>query len=100
MAAEELDLEARELCPDGACIGVIGADGLCKVCRKAGSGTPFRGAVPVAVDDEDAEEISAAAPQDGGESEFDDASRKLCPDGTCIGVIGADGLCKICGARG
>jgi hypothetical protein len=29
---DELDLENRRLCPDGACIGVIGANGRCKVC--------------------------------------------------------------------
>ncbi|MEJ2365850.1 MAG: zinc ribbon domain-containing protein [Deltaproteobacteria bacterium] len=30
-----------------------------------------------------------------GPVDFD--SRKLCSDGTCIGVIGADGRCKECG---
>ncbi|HEY4058585.1 MAG TPA: hypothetical protein VGM39_18355 [Kofleriaceae bacterium] len=29
----------RELCPDGACVGVIGADGTCKVCGKAKDAT-------------------------------------------------------------
>ncbi|MBK8482227.1 MAG: hypothetical protein IPL40_13845 [Proteobacteria bacterium] len=29
------DLETRELCPDGACIGVIGSDGRCKECGAA-----------------------------------------------------------------
>lgn len=24
--------------------------------------------------------------------------RRLCPDGTCVGVIGEDGKCKLCGA--
>jgi hypothetical protein len=28
---------------------------------------------------------------------IDFASRKLCSDGTCIGVIGSDGRCKECG---
>src|SRR6266567_219353 len=23
--------------------------------------------------------------------------RQLCPDGTCVGVIGPDGTCKVCG---
>ena len=26
-------------------------------------------------------------------------SRRLCPDGTCVGVVGPDGRCKVCGAR-
>ena len=27
--------ENRELCPDGACVGLIGSDGKCKVCGRA-----------------------------------------------------------------
>jgi hypothetical protein len=30
----------------------------------------------------------------------DFAHRELCPDGTCIGVIGPDGRCRVCGAVG
>ena len=30
-------------------------------------------------------------------SAFDPASRRLCPDGSCIGLIGPDGRCKECG---
>ena len=32
MTPDDLDLEARELCSDGGCIGVIGDDGRCRVC--------------------------------------------------------------------
>jgi hypothetical protein len=28
---------------------------------------------------------------------FDPGSRRLCPDGNCIGLIGPDGRCKECG---
>ena len=38
-----------------------------------------------------------AAPEDDDEGPVDFASRKLCSDGTCIGVIGPDGRCKECG---
>ncbi len=31
---DPLDLENRVLCSDGACIGVIGENGLCRVCGK------------------------------------------------------------------
>ena len=34
-AEPEFDAAGRELCPDGACVGVIGPDGRCKEC-----GTP------------------------------------------------------------
>ncbi len=29
------DWEERKLCPDDACIGVIGEDGTCKVCKRS-----------------------------------------------------------------
>ena len=29
------DWEQRTLCPDDACIGVIGADGTCSVCKRS-----------------------------------------------------------------
>jgi hypothetical protein len=31
------------------------------------------------------------------ESGFDPGSRELCPDGMCLGVIGTNGRCKVCG---
>ncbi len=34
---------------------------------------------------------------DDDEGAIDFARRKLCSDGTCIGVIGPDGHCKECG---
>lgn len=37
------------------------------------------------------------ATEDDDEAPVDFASRKLCSDGTCIGVIGPDGHCKECG---
>ena len=46
------------------------------------------------------EEVSQAsefAAEDDAEGPIDLASRKLCSDGTCIGVIGPDGRCKECG---
>jgi hypothetical protein len=60
----------RELCPNGACNGVMGADGTCKVCGHA------------------AEQATIATTWD---------QRELCPDGACNGVMGADGTCSVCG---
>ena len=34
---------------------------------------------------------------EGQEAGFDPGARELCPDGMCLGVIGADGRCGICG---
>lgn len=35
-----IDFESRQLCSDGTCIGVIGADGRCKECGKPYTGEP------------------------------------------------------------
>ena len=114
---QPLDLERRFLCADGNCIGIIGADGRCKLCN-----TPiapeeieaFERATASRLDDS-FERISATSidegaegdsqPDDEGwdEDDADDAppaleDRVLCPDGGCIGVVGPDGRCKVCGA--
>ncbi|MGA9652491.1 MAG: hypothetical protein WBV96_01135, partial [Polyangia bacterium] len=31
---------------------------------------------------------------------FDPSRRRLCPDGSCIGLIGTDGKCAVCGTLG
>jgi hypothetical protein len=96
----------RRLCPDGACIGVVGDDGRCRVCgRSAGgkSAAPAGFAPAAGIDDddddgggdEDADVKSAGAPAAGA---FD-PNRRLCPDGGCIGVLGADGVCNVCGQK-
>lgn len=42
-------------------------------------------------------ELTDAATEGDDEGTIDLDSRKLCSDGTCIGVIGPDGRCKECG---
>jgi hypothetical protein len=106
----------RTLCPDGACIGVIGEDGRCRVCGRSASGKDAApaGFVPAGGNDGDggddgddnldagddgdnAPEASAtAAPV--GRGAFD-PNRRLCPDGSCLGVLGADGVCNVCGKK-
>ena len=183
--------EQRRLCPDGACVGLLDARGVCKVCgaagapagrkKKAGRGgevsrpvaAMVAGAVgevdPVAgagaagdgdaddepdgdaetdseldddsygeqddmegedYDDEDDESGEGDEGDEGDEGEDDgdrdeaeddagddgddvddvavraadddgaDEDRELCPDGGCVGLIGADGRCKVCGRAG
>jgi len=100
--------ESRILCSDGNCIGVIGADGLCKECGKK-----YEGELPenIAVEKEEPAEVeneavqNEAMPAETAESNSSEESpadddwkhRVLCSDGNCIGVIGPDGKCKECG---
>ena len=44
------------------------------------------------------EEAPAAAPAPGDDVvDYEWSRRKLCVDGTCTGVLGANGTCKVCG---
>ena len=74
------DDDERTLCPDGACTGVLGPDGACKVCGRR----PVVKVTP-----------PAPAAARGGEPADD---RRLCPDGSCIGLLDDRGVCKVCGA--
>lgn len=91
----------RELCPDGACIGLIGPDGLCRECGRVGDSAitdpRLRNLVPP--DPPERAGNPDANPDDvAGESGDDDfANRVLCPDGSCLGLVGADKTCNICG---
>ncbi len=106
---DEIDFAHRILCPDGSCIGVVGPDGRCKVCGTFAGNDVLRqleadGGVPAtataAVDDAAAdgepEGEAGAEPDADADADFL-AERELCPDGNCIGVIGANGRCKVCG---
>lgn len=100
MASQEgFDPTERELCPDGTCIGVIGPDGCCKEC---GAVSPSetqdprkRGLRDEEEVEEELEEKRIAGAIDPPPEGFQE--RRLCPDGSCIGVIGEDGLCRECG---
>lgn len=99
----------RRLCPDGSCIGLIGDDGRCKICGKVGSaaraGSAAKGRADDAALEAAASELAASASPEAVSAiapapalvDDDVASRKLCPDGGCVGVIGNDGRCKVCG---
>jgi hypothetical protein len=144
MAVGEWD--QRQLCSDGACIGVIGADGTCKVCGRAAPNwgdERNRGLIDpqdedddlaADQDEDDDEEDDEEDDDEGGEEDDDEGGddddddddddeddddeeaeasdpgiaaaprgewsvRRLCPDGACIGVIGPDDRCKVCGRR-
>jgi len=85
------DFDSRELCPDGGCIGLIGADGRCKICgvvSRQRTTDPrvraFRDSAPV---ETETDTESALA-----------GDRALCPDGSCLGILGPNGACTTCGS--
>jgi hypothetical protein len=97
------DWDQRLLCADGGCVGVIGDDGLCKVCHRAAPnwGEPRTRGLVTPPDEPEPEAAPAAAasevtPEADVES-YEWSRRKLCPDGTCVGIVGADNKCKLCG---
>ena len=90
------DWENRTLCSDGNCIGVIGADGLCKECGKPFDGPQVEGRVfEEDTPDEEDDVIEDEQEEEAESLGWED--RQLCSDGNCIGVIGPDGRCKECG---
>jgi hypothetical protein len=105
----EFDPRGRVLCPDGSCTGVLGADGRCSECGRTGEVPPgYTGAAVVAPDQaseaphddppsqqSDADPDTRAVELDGAAG-FDER-RPLCPDGACVGVLGPDGRCPVCG---
>jgi hypothetical protein len=107
-AAETFDPQRRRLCADGSCVGVVGPDGRCRTCGMAHPDGPGDGAAfsPAALDEDDdlaqADDVGLAADgaptgHDAGNEGGFNASRPLCPDGSCVGVLGTDGRCKVCG---
>ncbi len=96
------DWDQRQLCPDGGCTGLIGGDGTCKVCGRTAPnwgderrrGKRDTGEVEAEVEATPPPKEIEPPPIESDEP-IDD--RALCPDGSCIGVIGPDGKCKVCG---
>jgi hypothetical protein len=103
----------RRLCPDGSCVGVIGPDGRCGVCGRTSDGKPrvlAGGAADGATFDDDPDDHASAAEaqpapmgQGGGQGDGQgggfDSNRRLCDDGSCVGLIGPDGRCNVCGRQ-
>jgi hypothetical protein len=90
------DWEQREVCPDGSCTGVIGAEGNCSICGRSPEASADREATanPACCDN-----VSAPAETDKSLDEPADSwnQRRLCSDGACVGVIGDNDRCAVCG---
>ena len=94
-------ISRRRLCPDGACVGVIGPDGKCSECGRTASGEPAPDeSIAMGTDESIATEtddpVTETAPVPNDDGAFD-PNRHLCSDDGCIGIIGDDGRCKVCG---
>jgi hypothetical protein len=124
MSQATFDPSKRRLCPDGACVGVIGDDGRCRTCGRANDGSAppaaFGAGTLDSLDDAGAD-VDADAAADLS-SDHDGAAgaetngaragagngvaggfrpdRPLCDDGSCVGVIRDDGRCSVCGRAG
>jgi hypothetical protein len=117
LAMDEIPFDPkRRLCPDGACVGVLGADGRCSVCqRPAGASAAWasggdsdasdaEASESSASDSDDADASTSTSPTASGLSASEvssgfDANRRLCDDGSCVGIVGADGICGTCGKK-
>ena len=87
---DDLDLENREPCPDGRCVGVIGLEGRCGECGASHLASPA--GAP-------SHEAPPAGPADEADLEpVDLDSRVPCSNDLCVGIIGTDGRCGTCGA--
>lgn len=113
------DWISRKLCIDESCIGTIGKDGRCRACglmENSDTENDSPSQEPVAFEEdtkdtedsltfsEDAEDAEDAENADTVPEEEDTTEeapgwedRKLCIDESCIGTIGKNGRCNICG---
>jgi len=98
------DWDHRQLCPDGACVGVIGPNGKCNVCGTAAPDWNPDAAAATTGSDDEREQVDDAAhpvpaldPARDGEPDPDWDQRTLCPDGACTGLIAPGGKCSVCG---
>ena len=98
---DKFDPSRRRLCPDGSCVGLLDDSGRCKECGLTASGKVEARPEPVRdeAESQDDEVVEMAPAEEGGSGDFD-PKRRLCPDGACVGVLGADNRCKVCGQAG
>jgi hypothetical protein len=96
------DPDARRLCGDPACIGVLAENGRCRLCGRQGEGEePLPGASDedspdLSADDGDEAARAASASSDGEQAGEGIDDRRLCEDPGCIGVLNAEGRCSEC----
>jgi hypothetical protein len=96
-------LEGRVLCGDDSCVGTVGPDKRCKVCGKPCEGDAEVGSGATVQGSDDVERARPAVADDAsaenrpGDDDAAPGERMCCPDDACIGIIGPNGECGICG---
>jgi hypothetical protein len=96
----DIDWDNRRLCSDDSCIGIIGPDGRCRICGLPDSKATEDSYQSICVS---TVQIESEPPVEDHEPESEDSTwedRKLCSDDSCIGTIGTDGRCNVCGLTG
>jgi hypothetical protein len=96
-AETPFDPTRRRLCADGSCVGVLSDDGRCRVCGRT-EAQAAAGEDSVS-SDEPASYAAPTAAEPGAAASGFDPKRRLCDDGSCVGVLGDDGACRVCGRR-
>ncbi len=98
-ADEDMDWENRKLCSDDSCIGTVGADGCCRLCGRVCTDIPEDDFGRRPSDTPEVEFISTDTvdTQQSTDPGSSWENRRLCSDDSCIGTIGADGHCNVCG---
>jgi hypothetical protein len=111
MDEKSFSLEDRILCSDGACIGLVGSDGRCKLCGKVYEGDISLDKKDVEKDADEATLSDDTGPmnteiealkiemEEQDQKKENDRERICCPDDMCIGIIGKDGKCGTCGKQ-
>jgi hypothetical protein len=89
-------LEDRVLCSDDACVGTVGPDRRCKVCGKPYEGDEDPAASAASPAPHPSPDASSA-PTPAADPDASPDERVCCPDDACVGVIGPDGTCGVCG---
>lgn len=100
----------RVLCQDESCTGTIGSDGRCRECGlpldkesvvAASSAEENQASMQLSTEDDIADDMPVDLDQESGDDDTDTTpawdDRILCRDESCIGTIGPDGCCSICG---
>jgi hypothetical protein len=101
MVENDNDWNNRILCPDDRCTGTIGPNGQCRVCGHCAAEPNGSEDNPESLCDSPVpnleEKIEIPVSRESDMPDDDWARRRLCRDESCIGIIGPNGRCGVCG---